>query len=109
MKHTGFEVAGLVLMERPRERGDLIQAFKINKSLTEMRCPRGTLFEIRKNYILRGNGKAFVREHGTSGLGSKSFAILVVNDCNSYPGVVVLAKTEGLDNARLVVFGEDRM
>lgn len=89
LMHTEYwqRVRVLVLysLKRSRERGNVID-------FQDQGCDRDkgspwTLFQIRWNETFRGNGKKIPRKHVTTGSGSKSFAIQVVNDWNKPPRV----------------------
>lgn len=104
----------LYSLDGRKERGDLIQAIKNIKSLDEIRGHREAILQIKGNKTLRGNKKTIVREHVITGLRGISLAVLVVNCWNKLPGEVVEVESvrefkEGLENAWLAVFGEDRV
>ena len=74
-----------------RERGDLIQAYKIFHQIEDIDF--NSLFQLSKSEITRGNkGKMFVKFANTN-LRKNSFAIRVVNKWNSLPTNIKLTDT----------------
>lgn len=82
---------GLISLEKRRERGDLIQVFKLVKGLDNIDYRR--FFELASNSKTRGHSLKMTRRQSRLDIRLKYFSQRVVNSWNSLPENVVAAET----------------
>jgi ribonuclease P/MRP protein subunit RPP40 len=94
--------AGLTTLEKRRERGDLIQVFKIIKGFDKVDCNK--FFQLAVNSRTRGHKYKIVKVRSRLDIRSKFFSQRVVNSWNHLPAHVVEADSVNSFKNRLDIF-----
>jgi len=87
-----LKILGLTSLKDRRERGDMIEVFKILNGKEHI--DSGQFFKLSDNsYCLRGHNKKLIKERSRLDIRKYSFSQRIMNSWNSLPASVVNAKT----------------
>jgi hypothetical protein len=82
-----LNLLGLTSLEMRRERGDMIEVFKILKGLVKVKQDR--FFQLRNDYRLKGHSLILKKQYSRLNVRKNSFALRVVTPWNKLPEKVV--------------------
>ena len=89
---------GMQRLNVRRQRGDILQAFKIIKGFDKLKCE--DFFQFRKNSVTRGHDFKLFKPQARTLIRSSFFSHRVVDSWNSLPTEVVMAPRLPLTSAR---------
>ena len=102
LQHLDYEerlrCIGIQRLDVRRQRGDILQAFKIIKGFDKLKCE--DFFQFRKNSITRGHDLKLFKPQARTLIRSSFFSHRVVDSWNSLPTEVVMAPTPNICKAR---------